>query len=285
MTTEAEFLGQANAQADDQNNDNQTEASQVDDNQNDDKQEQGEELQLSPIEQKAYDQGWRPQEDFTGDEDSWKTAREYVQYGEIISLVKQNKKELDNQKRDFDDRLENTNKLNEARRKSEIADLKIKQREAVDLADTDAYDNTQKKIDDLESQAVTTQPSQQGKDPDIVDWEAKNPWINDPSDERTAVANSIFNNYTAQNKGATNAQALAHVDGKISKLYPTENTNARRDQPNTTESVTRKPQRRNKELSMADLTGDEKQEWQMFGRTIFKTEKAFLKAVKDARVK
>jgi hypothetical protein len=285
MTSEAEFLGQANAQAQDQTDDNQTEENQVDDNQTDDNQEQGEELQLTKIEQKAYDQGWRPQDDFTGDEDSWKTAREYVQYGEIITLVKQNKKDNEDLKRDFDERLENTNKLNEARRKSEISDLKTKQREAVDLADTDAYDVTQKKIDELESQAVTTQPAQQGKDPDITEWETKNPWINDPNDERTAVAQSIFNNYTAQNKGATNAQALAHVDGKISKLYPTENTNARRDQPNTTESVARKPQRRNKDLSMADLTGDEKEEWNMFGRTMFKSEKAFLKAVKDARVK
>jgi len=280
---ESEFLGQVNADLDDQLKDEGVDTeiikdAIVDDNEPD-------ELKLSPIEQKAYDQGWRPQKDFTGDEDSWKTAREYVQYGEIISLVKQNKKELDNQKRDFDDRLENTNKLNEARRKSEIADLKTKQREAVDLADTDAYDSTQKKIDELESQTVTTQPAQQGKDPDIVDWEAKNPWINDVNDERTVVAQSMFNNYTAQNKGASAAQALAHIDSKLSKLYPTENTNARRDQPNTTESVARKPQRRSKELSMSDLTNEESKEWQMFGRTMFKTEKAFLKAVKDARVK
>ena len=62
--TEDEFLGQANAQ--ENQDDNQTEEAQLDDNQTDN-QEQGEELQLSPIEQKAYDQGWRPEEDFKGD--------------------------------------------------------------------------------------------------------------------------------------------------------------------------------------------------------------------------
>lgn len=283
MTTELEFLGQVDAQA----------QVQIDDVITDDKvikdviieEDTHEEIQLSPTEQKAWDQGWRPKEDFKGDEDSWKTAREYVQYGEIIKLVKDNKKDLDNQKRDFDERLENTNKLNEARRKSELKALKKQQREAVDMADGDAYDATQQKINELESQAVTTQPTQPGKDPDIADWETKNPWINDVNDERAGVAQSMFNNYTAQNKGATAAQALAHIDSKLSKLYPSENTNTRREQPNTTENVSRKPQRRNKDLTMADLTSDEKQEWSMFGQTMFKTEKAFLKAVKDARVK
>lgn len=284
MTTEAEFLGQANSQVDNQNDESQVDDSQVDDNQIDDSQDQGEELQLSPIEQKAYDQGWRPQEDFSGDKDSWKTAREYVQYGEIMSLTKQNKKDNENLRRDFDERLENTNKLNEARRKSDIADLKKQQRDAVEMADSEAYDSTQKKIDDLEAQTEVTQ-SVPGKDPAITEWESNNAWINDPNDERAAVAQGIFTNYTAQNKGATIEQALAHVDGKINKFYPSDNTNARRDAPNTTENVTRKPARRNKELTMNDLTSSEKQEYNMYGKSMFKTDKAFLKAVKDARVK
>ena len=280
---EAEFLGQVNAQAEDQTDDNQAEENQIDDNQADDNQEQGEALNLSTTEQKAYDQGWRPQEDFSGAEDNWKTAKEYIRDGEWLAQLKEANQKTDRLEREFNDRLENTNKLNDARRNSEIADLKKQQREAVDLADADVYDNAQKKIDSLEAEAFT--PVVPGKDPAIEAWESSNPWINDESDERTAVAQGIFNNYTAQNRSATVAQALAHVDGKINKLYPSDNTNPRRDQPNATENVKRTPQRRNKELSMADLTQGETNEWNQFGKMMFKTEKAYLKAVKDARVK
>ena len=87
-------------------------------------------LQLNDVEQKAYDQGWRPQEDFDGPEDNWKTAKEYVKDGEWLGKIRDLNQKIDNQQKDFDSRLENTNKLNEARRQSEISDLKSKQREA-----------------------------------------------------------------------------------------------------------------------------------------------------------
>ena len=238
--------------------------------------------EMSAMEQKAYDQGWRPQEDFTGPEDHWKTAKEYVKDGEWLSRLKEVNQRADRLEKDFETRLENTNKLNEARRKSEIADLKKQQREAVEMADSTQYDNAQVKIDELEKQPEPVQTNQ--KDPDVAAWEAKNDWINDTKDERTIVAQGIFHNYAQQNKNATAQETLDHLDKRIKELYPTA-VNPRREQPNTTETGKKPAQRKGKELTMSDLTQDEKREYEMHGQLMFKSEKDFLRAVKDARVK
>ena len=238
---------------------------------------------LSETEQKAFDQGWRPKEEFEGNEDNWKTAKEYIKDGEFISKIAELNRRMDSQKAEFDERLDNTNKLNEARRTAEIEDLKAKQREAVNMADEDAYDHAQKKIDQLEESKVDVSNQPQGKDPAISEWEAKNEWINDPGDEKTSIAQGLFNNYLIKNKGHTAKQALEHVDSRLANLYPV--SNPRRDQPDATETGTKRPKQKNRDLSMDDLTQDEKQEWNKYGQLMFKDQKSFLKAVADTRKK
>lgn len=248
---------------------------------NEPEQQEDDAVDLSPIEQKAYDQGWRQQEEFKGPEENWKTAKEFVKDGEWLDKLKEKDARLDRLEHDFNERLNNTNKLHEARRQSEIKKLKVDQRNAVDQADTEAYDTAQEQISELEkeSQPVVEQPV---KDTSVADWEAKNPWINDSSNEKAPVAQALWSRYLQQNPTATTQQALAHVDDRINKLYPTDTSNPRRSQPNTTETP-RKVSRKGKAVTMGDLTNDERQEWNQYGSMMFKTEAAFLKAVTDAR--
>lgn len=245
--------------------------------------EQEEAPQLSAVEQKAFDQGWRPEDEFNGPSENWKTPKEYIQAGEFMDQINQLKGQVSKQQQDFDTRIENVNKYNKAQTDAKIKSLKAEQRGAVDVSDTELFDSAQSQIDELEKQTVTEAPAPTtDKDPTIAAWETKNPWINDTSDERGSVAVGVWNAYVQQNPNASTAQALAHVDARIERLYPVENKNLRRDQPNTTENNARRPARSNKGLTMADLTGDEKQAYQMFGN-MYKDEAQFLKTVADAR--
>lgn len=240
-------------------------------------------LKLTDLEQKAYDKGWRPKEQFDGPEDKFKTAKEYIRDGEWLQKLKESSQRVERLEREFNERLENTNKLHEARRIAEIAALKKKQREAVDVADSDAYDETQRQIDELESQKLPAPASQQNSniDPLITDWISKNPWINDKDDDRTVVAMGALQVFQSANPNATIQQAIDHVESRVNKLFRPQNP--RRDQPNMTEHGRRPSQRQGKGLTMSDLTNDERREWDMFGKSMFKTEEAFLKAVKDSR--
>lgn len=248
-------------------------------------QQQEETVDLTATEQTAFDQGWRPQDDFEGDQDNWKTAKEYIKDGEWIAKLNATNKKLDDQQRQFDERLSNANKLNEVRRKSEIESLRIDQSNAVNDADREGYDAAQVKIDAInkQSQDEVDTTTSQSKDPDVAEWETKNPWINDTGNIKTAVTQGIWNSFLQQNPAANSKQALAHVDTELEKLYPSNNSNARRSQPNSTESQQRRSRRSSKDLSMSDLTNEEQQQWNQFGKSIFKTEKAFLKAVTDTR--
>lgn len=237
---------------------------------------------LSPVEQKAWSDGWRPQEQFEGNPDNWKTAEAYNLYGEMQSEIRSAKAETRRKEAEFDARIANLNKLHEAQREAAINDLKAKQRNAVEMADTVEFDRIQTQIDQHEA-APAAEPAP-GVDPAIAEWEAKNAWINNPSDEKTIVANSLFNAASAR-PGATAESALKELDEKLSKLYPEQQpSNPRREMPTMTEQSRRPAGRqRSKELTMNDLTSEERQQWAQFGSIMFNDEKEFLKAVADGR--
>lgn len=238
---------------------------------------------LNPIEQKAWDQGWRPQDEFGGNPDNWKTAGEYNLYGEMQEHVREAKAETRRKEAEFDVRIENLNKLHEAQKTAAISDLKVQQRQAVEEADTAEFDRLQGQIE--EHQKVEPTPNAEpAKDPLIQDWEDKNPWINDPESEKAQQAIALYN-IAAGRPGATVKSALGYAEEQLAKLYPSETpTNLRREMPTMTEQSSRPSgRRRSKELTMDDLTASERTEWQQFGSIMFSSEKDFLKTVADAR--
>ena len=250
-----------------------------------DQQEQHEEVveqpELNPTEQKAWDQGWRPEEDFEGNPDNWKTAKEYNMYGEFQGQLRDEKNRQQRKEQEFEDSIANLNKLHDKRQEAAVSALKVQQRQAVDEADTERYDQLQTEIDGHEAVTETAAPA---KDPVIKAWEKENPWINNVTDEKTLQAQAFFN-VAAGRSGATAQSSLDYVDEQIAKLYP-EQTNARRDMATQTEQpskpAARATSRRTRDLTMNDLTRDEAEEHKQFGN-MFASDKDFLKAVQDAR--
>lgn len=248
--------------------------------------EQPEEVpELTPEEQRAWEQGWRPQDQFDGDPDRWKTAREYNMYGDFQQEIRSLKEEQRQKEREFEDRLSGVNKFHEAQLESKVKELKVKQREAVENADTDEFDRIQSELDDVKSSKPNhPQPQQPAKDPMIAAWEEKNPWINN-NDQKASDAQALWNSYAVSNPNATIEQALSHVDSMIERLYPNEvPTNPRRAMPSSHERQPQQaPRRNNRELTMNDLTNDERQAWESFGKMMYGDEKTYLKVVADAR--
>ena len=245
--------------------------------------EEHDELELNPVEQRAWDQGWRPEDQFEGNPDNWKTAGEYNLYGEMQEHVREAKAETRRKEAEFDSRIQSLNKLHEAQQAAAINDLKAQQRQAVEEADTAEFDRLQGQIDS--HQTIEQAPVDPAKDPLIQAWEDKNPWVNDPDDEKGQQAIALYN-IAAGRTGATVSSALAYAEEQLSKLYPSETpTNPRREMPSMTEQSSARPtgRRRSKELTMDDLTASERSEWQKFGNIMFSNEKDYLKAVADAR--
>jgi hypothetical protein len=242
---------------------------------------QEEQPDLSPAEQKAWGDGWRPEDQFEGNPENWKTAGEYNLYGEMQTQVRDAKAETRRAQNDMDSRIANLNKLHTAQQAAAINDLKAQQRTAVDDRDLDKYDQLQTQIDNT----AKVEPVAPQVDQSIAEWNAKNQWIDDGSD-KAAQAQAFFN-IASTKSGATTQSALAYVDDQIAKLYPDQQkpTNPRRESATMTEQSLqpRQRQRSNKDLSMNDLTAQEAREYELFGKSMFKDEKQFLKSVADAR--
>jgi len=244
--------------------------------------EQVEQPDLSPTEQKAWDQGWRPEENFEGNPDNWKTAGEYILYGEFQEQLREEKSRTRRKEQEFDDRIANLNKYHDKKRESDIAALKVQQRVAVEEADTERFDQLQTEIDSHEAIEDDVTPT---VDPAITQWEKDNSWVMDANSEKAQQANAFFG-IASSKPGATAASALAYVDEQIAKLYPEERqTNPRREVPTMTEQSRWPAPRSSKtrELTMNDLTNSEREEYKQFGSMLFSSDKDFLKAVADAR--
>lgn len=241
---------------------------------------------LSPAEQKAWADGWRPEDQFEGNKANWKTAGEYNLYGEMQVQIRDAKSEARRVAADADARIANLNRLHQAQQESTIAELRRQQRDAVSDMDTEKYDQLQDKIDKTQA-AVVQQPQQQGKLPQIEEWERNNAWSADANDDRTRQANSFYA-IAIQKPGATIESCLEYVDNNLAKLYPElskAKSNPRREiQTMTEQSSTPRPRNRGgKELSMSDLTQSERSDWEKFGKMMFNDEKQYLKSVSDAR--
>ena len=240
------------------------------------------ELDLTAAQQKAWTDGWRPEDMFQGKAGNWKNAESYILYGEMQGQLREVKEDSRRQSAAHEESIANLNKLHAAQQEHVLAELIKEQREAVELSDTEKYDQIQQQIDDHQP---VIEPAAPAKDPYITEWDAANPWINDANSEKAAEAKALFG-LAASKEGATAKSALDYVDAQLAKLYPPAEipTNQRREMPTMSEQSTKTNQRRrNKELTMNDLTASELNEWESFGQEMFKTEKAYLKAVTDSR--
>ena len=245
--------------------------------------EEVEEVKLSPLELEAQGMGHTSKEEWAAagkDPDRWKTAHEYVSFGHI-------KQQMDKNQAEFDQRIEGLNKLHKADLDARIEALEAEKRQAVEEGMVDDYDLAQKKIDNLNK---PVEKVESGKDPEIAAWEAQNPWIDDLTQvvdvngvdiPKANIANTLFSKFKGANPNASNRQVLDYIDREMIKVNGPP-PNPRRSQVTTHERSTPSP-KGPKKLSWSDLTQDEVNSWNQFGRDMFENKAEFLQSVKDSR--
>jgi co-chaperonin GroES (HSP10) len=250
-------------------------------------QEEEKPREYSAIEKEAMEMGgWLPKDEWIEanpdkDPEIWSPARDYVKYGKLQASIKDQKQAFDRKAHEFDERLENVNKLHKVQLEAQITAQRELMRTAASEADVEGFDAAQRQIEHLEGQREV-QPAAPTKDPSIAAWEAKNSWIDDLEDPRALTAQSAFNNFTATNPQATIEQALSHVDKMVAKIAPP--TNPRREAAPSTETTPGKPARKGRALTMNDLNPDERDMWKHIGESMFGGDEAkYLKACTDAR--
>ena len=189
--------------------------------------------EVDTLEQQAHKEGWRPKEEWTGNEAEWIPADEFMRrkplFGKISELKSENyhtRKELQEVKQTLRALSEHHKKVREVEYDRALKTLQIQRRDALDERDHDAVIQLEEQIDTLkderkefEQQLKQEQVAQTQPTPEYLDWVKENAWYLQDQELHTD-ADAIAIAYLQKNKNVTPDTLYKHVSDKIRRMYP-----------------------------------------------------------------
>lgn len=225
--------------------------------------------QPADVEARARNLGWKPLDQFKGDEKDFIDASEFVRRGEeVLPIMKAANSKLEKQVQRLEKTLE---KFAEHHSKTEarayeraLSDLEARQAEAVEANDHAAVKEITKEMVALEKEVAKPKADETDDGEEAFnDWKAENPWFDKDKGLRAAaigIAEEIKNDFKDPVK------QRAEVVKRIKADFPEKFTNPRRTQAAAVEGVGAGPKSTGK--SYADLPAEAKKMCDEFVRDI-----------------
>ena len=173
--------------------------------------------QVETAEDKAKAKGWRPKEDYSG-ENEWVDAETYLRNGSYLREINKLKKVINS----LSDTL---SKSEERAYKKALSDLEAKKKEAELTSDINKYKEVEAEAKELQKQFNVTsgQSSNVADSGEVKTWLAQNPWFSQPKTEedfdKAALARSASAFFAKNNPGAPLNEELAFVNSKIQAKF------------------------------------------------------------------
>ena len=187
-------------------------------------------VDATPIEEKALDKGWRPEDEWTGEPDQWRTAKEFLDRGELMDRISDQTRQLRGQK----DELENiktalkemgthNSKIAEKEYDKAMLDLKSLKVQAMEVDDYEQIVEVDEQIQELKEakKEVGATPAAPTVHPDIETWMSENQWYGRDVIMRGA-ADSISQEYLNMNPEARDKpkDVLQYVEKVMREEFP-----------------------------------------------------------------
>jgi hypothetical protein len=236
--------------------------------------------ELSPVELKAKDQGWVPQDEWDGEADAWRPAKEFLDRGELFKKIDEQSRTIKEFKKTLEELKKHNAKISEVEYKRALDDLKSKKKEALLEGDADAVVDIDEKmalVRDAQKEVVQeTSPATAELNPIFVSWVEKNSWYHNNKAMR-AFADSIGNELGA--KGMSPTDILAQVEREVKKEFAEKFTNPNRQKASGVEGSTNKG---GKAKDTFQLTEEQRRVMQRFVRAGVITEEKYIADLKKA---
>lgn len=190
--------------------------------------------QEDDLEVEARKYGWKPKEEFDLEPDGWVDAEKFLSFPktqlkmrndtirdlrkEIEEGKKQAAEEFDRIKATNKVALERVRKQEQERFDAEMSRIREGKRQAVEVADTDAFDRLDAQEKALKPPAPV-EPQQAGPDPLVAKYRAENEWAQDPAlfNDAVQVVQAALN--SGMQFADTQAQ-LDYAEKAIQRRYP-----------------------------------------------------------------
>jgi hypothetical protein len=195
--------------------------------------------EVNPVEDRARELGWKPQEEFDGDEAKWVPADEFVRRQPLFEKIESEKrsriameKQLAETNKALKELGEHNKKIAENAYKRALAELRNAKKEALREGEAVLAEEIQERIEELKPEPVPEVPQYNPNKARLDAWYADNKWYLDNTEMRN-VADGLAQDAIA--KGKSVEDVLEELPAKIKKLYPEEFGMQRRN-PNKEEA-------------------------------------------------
>jgi hypothetical protein len=180
-----------------------------------------EQPEVSPVELRARELGWRPKEEFSGDEDNFVDAKEFVQRQPLFEKIEHQSRELKNVKKTLDALKGHYTKVQETEYQRALAALQASKADAINEADGQRAVAIEAQIDRAKQEFQRIRQDEEApttNDPaEFVSWKAKNAWYE--KDESMRLLADAYGGKLAR-EGLSPPEVLAAVAKKVKEEFP-----------------------------------------------------------------
>lgn len=219
------------------------------------------------VEDRARTLGWRPKEEFKGDESRWIDAETFVRRGEdVLPILKANNRQMEKALAARDSELskvkatlerfaEHHNKTEQRAYERALRELKGDIAQAAAAGDVQGVLDKTEELSELQAEAKAKPAAQDApqEPPEFTAWKADNPWFG--KDKALTAATAALGEELV-GEGYTGAALIKEVDKRLRAEFPNKFENPARRQAATVEGGGAPPRKAGKTYS--DLPPDAK---------------------------
>lgn len=240
------------------------------------------EVKLTATEEKAMAAGWVPQDEWEGDPDQWRPAKEFLDRGELFKKIEDQNRTVKELKRALEDMKQHHSKVREVEYQRALTALKNQKREALENGDADAVVRLDDQIDLVREEQTKLQKQPQTVEvdtvnPELAAWIEKNKWY-DTDRAMKAFADDLGRELSL--RGQPPSEILKEVERQVKQEFSHKFRNPNRDKPNAVEGSSGKG---TKAKDTFVLTDEEKQIMERFVRTGAITREKYIEDLKATR--
>jgi type II secretory pathway component PulM len=190
--------------------------------------------EADPIEQRALEMGWRPKEEFDGDEVDFIDAKEFVRRKPLFEKIEHQSRELKAVRKALDAFKQHYTTVQKTEYEKALRDVKAAQKQALTDGDLDKYHALGEAKDQVEleaRQALEAAEQIQVENPAtphpaFAQWVSRNPWY--ASQQHMRVYADEVGVRLAQ-AGVSPEEVLKQVEIEVRKEFPTKFRNPKKD--------------------------------------------------------
>lgn len=238
--------------------------------------------QVSPIEEQARAQGWKPKEEYEGDPDKWRPAKEFVDRGELFGKMDSLNKDLKDTRKALKMLQDHHTKVKEVEYNNALRELKALQKKHLEEGNSDGYLETSDLLTDLKAEQKAREVVQENApppvDPRFTEWVERNKWYSSNQEMRD-FADTLGIGYRDRNPDKSPEEILQFVTEQIRSKYRDRFTNPNRTKPSSVEGGDTAP----KKKESFELSAEERKVMNAFVRTGAMTQDEYISDLKKIR--